>query len=42
MSALYSIRKPTVRKAIMEKAHNEESYEDFVGISHKNPDKIQV
>lgn len=35
MSVLYSILKPIVRKAIKEKAHHEESYEDFVRISHK-------
>lgn len=35
MSVLYSILKPIVRKAIKEKAHNEESYDDFVRISHE-------
>lgn len=39
--ALYSILKTIVRKVVKEKAHNEESYEDFVRISHKIQTKFR-
>lgn len=35
MSLLYRVLKPIVRKLVKERAHQEESYEDFVRVSHE-------
>lgn len=35
MSLLYSVLKPIVRKLVKERVHQEESYEDFVRVSHE-------
>jgi acetyl esterase/lipase len=42
MSLLYSILKPTVRKAVKENKHQEETYEDFVRTSHEIQAKFKL